>query len=440
MSRIKERILLKMVLPCAEVISGTCATKWLKAISEMNRWSKQRLVDWQNQQLSLFVKHAYEHTKYYRQLFDSLHLSPDDIRCAEDLKRIPIITKEIVRDHYDELIPDDLDDMQFRTCTSGGTTGVPIRYLCSEDVWGYITAAKIYYWKRTGYRYGDAFIALGSASLFSKKASWTRRLYDKIRNERPLNCVNLTDSICFNYYLYIKRHGIKYLYGYSAAIFIFASFLERENLDLSQISAVFTTSENLPDHYRELIERVFQCEVVDCYGARDAGITAYEVGRNSYNIGFNVIAEVINEIAPNTGSLVSTSFLNHCFPLIRYYFGDEAELAGSTEESSYNGQTLRNIIGRSSHVLRLENGHSLTATGVSMIMKEFDIIAFDFYKDGTNSVCLRIEPDKDGYTEAQEHLIVKTFKKYIGEDCALHIVYVDEFPTLHNGKRNYFIV
>lgn len=440
MSVIKEIALLKLVLPGAELVSGTCATKWLKRIESMNTWSRSRVIEWQNTQLQAFVKHAYGHTKYYHDLFDSLKINPDSIQTSEDLKQVPIITKDIVNAHYQELIPDDLSGMKYRHSASGGTTGKPMKYLCSEDVWGYVTAAKIYYWRKNGYRYGDDFVALGSASLFSEKPSHTRRIYDRIRHEHPLNCVNLTDKICQSYYEYIKKNRIRFIYGYAAAIYIFASYIDRSNLDLAQIDSVFTTSENLPDHYRKLIERVFKCSVMDCYGARDAGITAYETKRYCYEVGYNVIAETIDEIADNTGSLLSTNILNYCFPLIRYKFGDEAQLASSNNDYDYNGQVIQRIVGRTSNVLRLENGHSLTATGLSMIMKHFDIVAFDFKKDGVNSVSLRIQSVPGKYSKEQETIIVDTIIKYIGNDCTLHIDYVEDFPTLPNGKRSYFLV
>lgn len=440
MSRIKESLLLNVSLPLAEAFSGTNASQWYRRIGEMNEWSREKILEWQNTQLHCFVKHAYEHTIYYRNLFDTLHINPKDIRCANDLKQIPIITKDIINKHYDELIPDDLSSMKYRSSSSGGTTGKPMHYYCSEDVWGYVTAAKIYYWRKNHYSYGDDFVALGSSSLFAERPSLTRRIYDKIRHEHPLNCVNLTDEICEDYCNYIKSKNIHIIYGYAAAIYILASYINRKKYDFSFVDAVFSTSENLPDHYRELIERVFCCRVMDCYGARDAGITAYEVKRGCYQVGYNVIVEVIDEIAPNTGSLVSTSFLNHCFPLIRYSFGDEAKLEAVSNGTEYNGQIIRQVLGRTSDVLRLENGHTLTATGISMIMKRFDIVAFDFRKDGINSVSLRLQPIRSKFNKTQEDLIIQTFTRYLGDDCLLHIEYLDQFPVRPNGKRGYFLV
>ena len=440
MSRLKERFLLGLLFPLSEWIMGTCATKWLKRIARMETWSPAELEAWQDARLREFIAHAYNHTAYYRQTFDRLGLKPDDFRTRADLRKLPVITKETVNAHYDEFIPDNLSSFKYRISRSGGTTGVPIQYYCDENVWGYVTAARIFHWQKAGYRFGDAFIALGSASLFSKAPSLPRRLYDKMRNERPLNCVNMTDEVCQGYCDYIRKNHIRYIYGYSAAIYMFAAYVQRTGAGLDGIKGVFTTSENLTDHYRETIESVFHCRVMDCYGARDAGINAYEDGYHRYRIGYNAIVELNDVIEENVGSVVTTNFLNYTFPLIRYQFGDEAELVPAGEVEGYNGQMFRRILGRSSHVLRLENGHHLTATGISMIMKEFDISAFDIRKKGENQVLLRIQPIPGKYTDGQEAEIVKTFRRYLGDDCALDVEYVEQFAPNANGKRTYFMV
>jgi phenylacetate-CoA ligase len=280
---------------------------------------------------------------------------------------------------------------------------------------------------------------MGSASLFAKKPSLPRRIYDKIRNEYPLNTVNLTDELCEQYVAFIKKHKIRFIYGYAASIYIFTSYVSKHNIDLKQVEAVFTTSENLTDSYRQLIEQTYDCHVMDCYGANDAGVTAYEITRHNYHVGYNALCEIINPIEENTGSLLTTNLVNYTFPLLRYQFGDEVELLPSVDEREYNGQVIRRVLGRTSDVMRLENGHNMTATGFSMIMKEFDIVAFYFNKTGVNEVTLTVQPIEDKYTKEQETEIRKTIQRYIGDDATLNMVYVDQFEPLKNGKRRYFM-
>ena len=178
---------------------------------------------------------------------------------------------------------------------------------------------------------------------------------------------------------------------------------------------------------------------MDCYGANDAGMNAYEITRGHYHVGYNVLCEIINPIAENTGTVLTTNLLNYTFPLLRYQFGDDVEVYPEGEYTGYNGQTLRRVLGRTSDIMRLENGHNMTATGFAMIMQEFDIVAFSFNKTGVNHVTLTVQPIAKKYTEQQEQEIRKTIHRYIGDDAKLDVVYVDHFEPLKNGKRRYFM-
>ncbi len=436
--RIKEFILLQIIFPVADFVMGTCATKWYRQIKLMNSWKKEEITDWQNKQLQKLMVHVYENTIYYKRVFDERGLKPEDIQCADDLKKLPVITKDIARKHFDEIVPKNISSIKHRKAKTGGTTGMPMHYYCDENIWGVVTALKIYSWKTLGYHYGERFVTLGSSSLFPfEKKSPILRIYNLMRSGIPLNGINLTDDICRQYVDIIKKKKICYIYGYAASIYILTKYVANNNIDLTQIKAVFSTSEMLTDNYRKLISETYRCPVMDCYGARDAGIAAYEIKPRQYHIGYNVIAEVINPFEENTGTLITTNLINYSFPLIRYQYGDEAQLVNNS--AHYNGQLITRIIGRTNDVMRLDNGHNLTATGFSMAMKAFDVIAFEINKTGGLEVELKIQPDRELYNQEQESKIRQTIHKYVGNDCKVNIVYVESFAPLQNGKRRYFM-
>lgn len=437
MSDLKEKILLNVAFPLADKLMGTCAMEWYHRISLMNTWTKEQIEKWQNEQLKSFITHAYNHTVYYHNLFDALGVKPEDFSSPADLQKIPIINKDIIRNHFDELVPDNINEYKYRKSRTGGTTGEPMYYFCDEQTWGYVTAAKIYAWKITGYHYGDAFVALGSASLFPEKKNWRREIYDRMRNERGLNGMNLSDDICEQYVKYIKKNHIRYIYGYAASIYLLTKYIAHRGYDLSFVEAVFSTSEKLTKEYRQLIENTFKCKVMDCYGAKDAGITAYEIIPGRYDVGYNAICEIINPDKNGVGSLISTNFLNYSFPMIRYEFGDEGILANDT---SYNGQSIREVIGRSSDVMRLKNGNNVTGPGFTILMQPFDIVAYEIKQLSSECIELIIQKDVARYTNEQEKKIIEKVSRFIGEGCKLILTYVDEFVPLKNGKRKYFIV
>ena len=437
MSKISEIFRLHILLPVAEMVKGTCAHDWYGRITEMNTWSREQVKAWQEEHLRDFIKHAYNHTRYYHELFDSLGIKPEDIQTAEDLKKLPILTKDIVRARYEDFIPDNIMNIKHRKDKTGGTTGEPMRYLTDENVWGYITASKIFSWRHNQYRYGDKFAALGSSSLFKKKPSLTRRIYDWIRQEIGMNSLNMSDELCAMYIERMRKEQIHFIYGYASSVYLLAKYARDHQIDTSFIKGAFTTSENLTDVYRETIERAFGCKVMDCYGARDAGITAFEMERGKYYISYDVIPEIVNPFNEDEGDLVTTGFLNYAFPLIRYNYGDCAQL--KLYDDQYNGAVLTKIYGRSSDVLRLDNGHILTSPGFTILMNKFDVLAYDIQKISGSEICMQIQPVEEKWDEEQEKKLIAEMQRFVGAGCIFRLEKVDGFQELKNGKRRYFM-
>lgn len=437
MSKFGEILRLKVILPLAEQLKGLRATYWYNQIRKMNTWTKQQVIEWQNQQLSAFVCHAYEHTVYYKELFDQLNLKPDDIQTAEDLKKLPIITKDIIRKRFDDLVPDNVNSLPHREDSTGGTTGNPMKYYVSEDTWGYATAEKMVAWKTTSYKFGDKFVALGSASLFKQKPSLVRRIYDWIRQEIPLNSMSMSDEICQKYIDKMRREKIYYIYGYASSIYILAKYAHDNQVDVSFIKGAFTTSENLTATYRTMIEKTFNCRVMDCYGCRDAGIACYEVRPKKYHVSYNSIIEIVNPIQEGMGTIVSTNILNYAFPLLRYDFGDMVQM--DLDDAIYNGQVIAHVYGRTSDVLQLDNGHVLTSPGFTILMNKFDVVAYDIQKISGSEIKMQIQPVVGKWDAEQEKLLTGEMQRFVGEGCKFSIEYVDHFEPLKNGKRRYFM-
>lgn len=436
MSNVNEYLRLRIIYPLAEKVKGTNSMEWYHRIQEMNTWSREDIRAWQEKQLQRIVDQAYYHTVYWHRVFDEHGLKPSDIRTAEDIKKLPILTKKDIFAHYDEMVPDNVDQFPHRVERTGGTTGDPMQYLVDEDIWGYVSADKIVAWRSTGYRFGDAFMALGSASLFKKNAPLARRILDKIRNERAYNSMNMDGELCRKYIKVLEKQHIHYVYGYASSIYLLAKYALDNKIDMSHMRGAFTTSENLTDVYRETIERAFGCRVVDCYGARDAGITAYEVTPGNYHLGYSAYVEIVDEIASNIGTLLSTNLLSMAFPLLRYDYGDVGELDNNCP--AYNGQVLHKIYGRVSDVLRLDNGHVLTSPGFTILMRNFDVKAYDIQKLSGSHVRMQVQV-AEGWDKAQEKKLVAEMQRFVGDGCAFELEYVDGFKELKNGKRRYFM-
>ena len=75
-----------------------------------------------------------------------------------------------------------------------------------------------------------------------------------------------------------------------------------------------------------------------------------------------------------------------------------------------------------------------------MIIKQFNVKAFEIVQLGDLDVKLSLQVDDNKFTKEQEDEIVKTILKYLGEDCNLLVEYVKEFAPLPNGKRRHYFM
>ena len=435
LSKIKESILLGLVFPLADKVMGTCAMKWYRQIKRMNSWTSQEIRDWQTDQIQKLIAHVYNHTRYYREVMDGLGLKPQDIKTLDDFQKLPVLTRDIIKKRFEDLIPDNIDLYPHRNCATGGSTGEPIKYLCGESTWGFVTAMKIFSWQQCGYHYGDRFVSLGCSSLFPvNKKSLVSEIYFRLRNTIPLNGMNMDDETCARYMEIIRKKNVRFIYGYATAIYLLAKYC-RDNHVSWQFRAVFPSSEKLTPLYRQIISETWDAPVFDCYGSRDGGNTAYELEPGIYHVGYATWFEASDK-EPST--LYSTNLIDFSFPTIRYANCDEVLMWNHSVKSRYNGQLLKEVIGRTSDIISFENGHRLTTTGFGIMFRGFNVESFRIKKNGPMSILVQIKK-KDTFSDEEHDLLYATMKKHVGEGVDVIIESVDKFEPLPNGKRSFFI-
>ena len=436
MGKIKEFVLLKIILPITDLKFHSGISAWFRQIARMQKWKPSQIEEWQNAKMRELVQDAYRYSPYYRNLFDSLSLSPDSIRTKKDLEKIPPLTKEIIRDHFDEIVLQGKRDLSYRICSTGGSTGNPTRYFKDNNSWGFINAFTILRWKEVGYHYGDKFLALGSASIFPvTKKSFFHDLYYRMKGKIPFNAMNLSEERLQECVELLKRKKIHYIYGYASSIFLLAKYVEDNHLESSLvIRACFPTSEILTDVYRETMERVFKCPVSDMYGAHDGGIIAHKID-TAYKVGYNCIVQT--DAVEEMGVAYLTDVTNKAFPFIRYQLGDEVEL-GDGYNDFYNGQIINKVIGRTSDVIRLGNGRVLTGPGFTILFSKLPVKGYRIYKSGPLQISIEIIKE-DAFNSKDEQLVLDTMHKHAGSDCDIVIKYADSIQTRANGKNLYFL-
>ena len=103
-----------------------------KEIETMQREDMRKL---QSEKLVKQVKHVYENVPYYRNLMDEKGVKPEDIKCIDDLHKLPFLSKADLRDAYPYgLLATPLADCVKIHSTSGTTGRRVVAFYTQKDV------------------------------------------------------------------------------------------------------------------------------------------------------------------------------------------------------------------------------------------------------------------------------------------------------------------
>jgi len=425
MNAINHHFIKSIILPLADKAMKTNIAASYKLIKLLQKCSKDEIMQWQNEQLQKLVEHTCQHSPYYSNIFKLHGIAPERIKTFEDLN-------SAIRSDAVGTVPN-------KKSATGGSTGDPMKYLLDHRSWSFSNANNIINWEKTGYRYGDKYIALGSTSLFvNNKSSLKHRIYYRIKNKIGLNGVNMSDEVCSSYVSFIKSKKVKFIYGYASAIYLLAKYCVKTNLNLD-IKACFPTSEVLTDLFRQTIEDAFRCTIVDCYGAHDGGITAFAHNKGFFEVGYSCMVTVEKPNSDGVGPALVTDLFNYAMPLINYKLGDEILIDEARNKYyGYNGQIINQVLGRTSDIMELENGNTLTGPGFTILFKDLPVEHYCIEKIGKNAIKCNIVKLND-YTTEHENIVRSTFSKQMGKNTEFSIEYTTEIPLSNSGKRRYFM-
>ena len=266
------------------------------------------------------VIHAYQHTVYYREIIEQVRIDireinqMDETRLLDEIRKIPLLTKEMIRDNFKELQADNIDN--YYTATTGGSTGQPLTILLDKESIYREKAFIYHFWSKAGYDYRYSRIATFRGLEFHGRYSKVNPIY----NEIILNPFQLNEKTFGIYLKKILKFRAEFLHGYPSAIFSFCKLAEKKEINLSGVfKAIFFISENVYQFERDYIERILDCKSYAFYGHSERAVFA-EQSSDGYLFqplyGYVEIGEQ-NEI-------ICTGYINKKMPLIRYRLDDYA--------------------------------------------------------------------------------------------------------------------
>jgi len=404
-------------------------------------WSREKLEEYQIQQLKELLHHAYENVPYYRKALDERGLKPKDIQEFNDLRKLPYLTKDIFKEHFNKFVAKNIKLNSLSISHTSGTSGKPLQFYTDESIMQRELAYIYHQWSRVGVEPGVPMVQLRGATIERKKPID----YDPMRKVLRLSPRIDNKEIASYYIEKINQFGAKFLHGYPSAIAIFALLIKQHGFSVPfKLNAVLFASEAVYLWQREITEEVFKCRIFSHYGIAEQVVLAGDCENTYY---YHCIPQYgITEIDTENNEIIGTGFLNNINPFIRYRTTDVAS------QSSYSGCSkcgrqyipiFSSVEGRLEDFIITPKEVLISPAVITHPFKDFKTIKNSQIVQGNvNEVILKIVPwDDCDQTILMEELklLCQGFQTILGSDMNIRAEIVESIPLSKTGKFKWII-
>ena len=341
---------------------------------------EKKMKELQYERLRWSVKHAYENVPFYRQKYDEAGFHPDQMKSLDDMRRVPFLTKQNMRDNYPfGLFAVPLEKIA-RVHSSSGTTGnaTVVGYTKNDiEVFAEVVARSLVSYGATpsdiiqvAYGYGLFTGGLGLHYGAEKLGAMTV----------PISGGNTERQL-----MLIRDFGTTMIACTPSYALNIADYIEKKRPDYdirsTRLRAGILGAEPWTEAMRGEIERRLGISAYDIYGLSELigpGVSAECTEKSGMHIfEDHFYCEIIDpdsgEILPEgeRGEIVYTSLTKEGCPVIRYRSRDITRLY---HDSCKCGRTLvkmEKVTGRSDDMLIIR-GVNVFPSQIETVLMEID--------------------------------------------------------------------
>jgi phenylacetate-coenzyme A ligase PaaK-like adenylate-forming protein len=408
-------------------------------LRESEHWSTRDLTRYQEEHLRLLVAHAYSNVPYYRKIFDARGLKPKDIESIQDLKKLPYLTKEIVRKEKRDLIATNIPVFKRAHEHTSGSTGSPLDFVTDCTTMPMNKALALRHLTWLGYKERDPVLLFREPGLGYRPKF---REYDTMSRELKLVLTRSDESELRLAAQAIEEFKPAFISAWPSSLYILGRWLNRNKPLKHRPKFIVTSSENLYPHMRQSIETTFGASVSDWYGQEESVAVAMQC---SFSKEYHVQMELgILELAPRDDGLseiVGTCLHNLAMPFIRYRTGDLAlEGKRGTCPCGRMTPTLSEIVGREADFLVTPERTVVSPLGLNYVFHRLDEIKeSQIIQEDAKTLVVKIVP-WESLSESTLARLRKRLLDHIRSDRMRVVMQrVDEIPRLAGGKRPFVV-
>ena len=412
-------------------------TQWLPRDElETRQWIK----------LKKILHYANNNCKYYKEIFKSINIVPDDINTPNDFLKFPILTKKLVKENLNGLISENYRKSSLCSSKTGGSTGVALNLYFDKQCEEIRNAAAIRSDRWAGWDFGMQKAAIwGNPPINdSIKKKLRNMLLDRVIF---LDTMNLNDESMNVFVKKYCRKNAEIIFGHSHSIYIFANFIIKNKISIPTPKGIISSSMMLMMYERKAIEMAFNCQVTNRYGCEEVGLIACECEKHEgmhLNIDHLYIEfekEDGTVAGPDEeGKIIITDLMNYGMPMIRYRIEDVGIPAGEECSCGRGLPLMKKVAGRVADFLIKTDGSKVA--GVSLVERTLTAIdgieQMQIVQNSINEIKLNVVKSMK-YNHDFEDRLKDEFQNIFGKNTKILFNYVSKISQEKSGKYRFSI-
>jgi phenylacetate-CoA ligase len=320
-----------------------------------------------------------------------------DIERLEDLRRLPVLARETVREEPQQFVSSTIPAHQLIRAGTTGTTGANIKVAYTAQLARENWAFLLRQWSWAGIAPREPRVTFFGARVVpahrAKPPYWT---FNRPERQKLASIFHLSERTAGDYLQFLEQNNGHVLEGFPSVLGMLADFALQSGRTIP-MRVVFTSGEPLYADVRAKIESAFQSRVFDSYGMTEYCGQIQECENGEMHLipeyGFLEILDENDEpVGPDEeGNFVWTGFLNRAMPLIRYKIGDRGRwLAASRCSCGRAFPQVVPTITRESDILRSIDGRLFSPRALNQLLKDSAALRFcQFVHDRPERVVVR---------------------------------------------------
>jgi phenylacetate-CoA ligase len=417
--------------------------EWHELLDRAQWWSEEEHRAYQWRALCRLLGYAYNHIRYYRELFESLGAAPGDFRDFADFARLPLLTKEIVRERIDDFVPDGVVDRRWLSEKTGGSTGEPLRFW-KERSENFVQQAFAHeQWRRVDFRPGASVVILRGDPVTPIGKLWD---YRPDSNEWLFSSYHFTPEHIRRFVEKMNAIRPEYLRIFPSALWAFVKLAQEAKAEFTFVPrAILSGSENLYPFQRGLFEAAFNCRVFNLYGQAEHVVMAAECEESRRlhvvpQYGYMELIGANGEVVAGSGAsgeIVGTGFINRLMPFIRYRTGDLATYAPPSCGCGRHVPLLEGIEGRIQDFAMTRENKPCSVFLLYQVCERYGLWKFQIVQNEIGKLLIRCAvPRNPAFSKTA---MIQSFVGQFANEFDFDVELTTDFPRTAGGKFRFFV-